>query len=79
MIGRRRVSWDRKKGGDTKITGVSRVVEWDCNKEASKALKWVSWGIKQAVDKPVMGLGTSLVLTDMCGSFFFSFLGPKYF
>ena len=64
VIGRRRVSWDRKKGGDTKIRGESRVVEWECNKEASKALKWVPRGTKQAV-------------RHRCGSFYFSLFGLK--
>ena len=64
MIGRRRVFWDRKKGGDTKIRGESRALEWECKIEASKALKWVSRGTKQAIVKPTMGLGTSPVLTD---------------
>ena len=60
VIGRRRVFWDRKKGGDTKIRGES----WAAEIEVSKALKWVPWGTKQAVVKPNMGLGTSPVLTD---------------
>ena len=80
VMGRRRVSWDRKKGGDTKISGESRVVEWECKKEASKALKWVSRGTKQAEDKPVMGLGTSPVLTDTrVGPFISVFSGPSLF
>ena len=64
VIGRRRVFWDRKKGGDSKIRGESRAVEWECKIEASKALKWVPRGTKQVVVKPTMGLGTSPMLTD---------------
>ena len=62
VIGRRRVFWDRRKGGDTKIRGESRAAEI----EASKALKWVL----QAVVKPNMALGTSPALTDTSVSLF---------
>ena len=64
VIGRRRVFWERKKGGVTKCRGESRAAEWESVIEASKALKWVPKGIKQVVVKPNMGLGTSPVLTD---------------
>ena len=80
MIGRRRVSWDRRKGGVKKIRGESWAVEWECNKEASKTLKWIPWGTKQAVVKPTMGLGTSPVLTDTSvGHFVSAYLGPSLF
>ena len=64
VIGRRRVFWERKKGGGTKCRGDSRAAEWESITEASKALKWVPKGIKRAVGKPYMGLGTSPELTD---------------
>ena len=80
VIGRRRVSWDRRKGGVKKIRGESWAVEWECNKEASKTLKWIPWGTKQAVVKPTMGLGTSPVLTDTSvGHFVSAYLGPSLF
>ena len=63
-----------------KIKGDSRAVEWDCNKEASKALLWVPRGTNQAVVKPVMGLGTGPVLTDTgVGHFNSVFSGPSLF
>ena len=46
VIGRRRVFWDRKKGGVTKSRGESWAVEWECKIEASKAIKWVPRGTK---------------------------------
>ena len=80
VIGRRRVSWDRRKGGVKKIRGESWAVEWECNKEASKALKWIPWGTKQAIVKPTMGLGTSPVLTDTSvGHFVSAYSGPSLF
>ena len=55
-------------------------MEWEGNKEALKALKWVPRGTKQAVVKPVMGLGTSPVLTDTgVGHFNSVFSGPSLF
>ena len=55
-------------------------MEWEGNKEALKALKWVPRGTKQAVVKPVMGLGTSPVLTDTSvGHFVSAYLGPSLF
>ena len=47
-----------------KCRGDSRAAEWESITEASKALKWVPKGIKRAVVKPYMGLGTSPELTD---------------
>ena len=39
VIGRRRVFWERKKGGGTKCRGESRAAKWESITEASKALK----------------------------------------
>ena len=39
VIGRRRVFWERKKGGGTKCRGESQAAEWESITEASKALK----------------------------------------
>lgn len=36
----------------------------DCNKGGPKDFKWVTRGTKQAEDKPIVGLGTSPLLTD---------------
>ncbi|XP_030943370.1 uncharacterized protein LOC115968197 isoform X2 [Quercus lobata] len=72
VIGRRRVFWDRKKGGDTKCRGDSQVAEI----ETSMAFKWVPRRTKQAVVKPFMGLGTSPELTDTSVG---HFSGPRLF
>ena len=80
MIGRRRVSWVRKKEEDMKIKGDSRAVGWDCKKDTSKSLLWVSRGTNQTVVKPVIGLGTRPVLTDTgVGHFDSVFSGPSTF
>ncbi|XP_050265760.1 uncharacterized protein LOC126709524 isoform X2 [Quercus robur] len=60
VMGRRRVFWDRKKGGDTKCRGDSR----ESGRETSKAFKWIQRNSNQAVVKPFMGLGTSPVTRD---------------
>ena len=80
MIGRRRVSWDSKKGGVKKSRWVSRAVEWDCNKGGPKDFKWVKRGTKQAEDKPIVGLGTSPLLTDThVGPLNSDFSGPSLY
>ncbi|KAL0010666.1 hypothetical protein SO802_005774 [Lithocarpus litseifolius] len=68
VLGRRRVSWDRKKGGVQKLLGASRAVERDRKKVGPKVCKWVARGTKQAVDWPVLGLGKSPRLTDTLAS-----------
>ena len=72
VIGRRWVFWDRKKEGDTKCRGESRVADI----VTSKAFKWVPRSTKQAVVKPFMGLGTSPELTDTSVG---HFSGPRLF
>ena len=80
VTGRRRVFWVRKKRGDMEIRGDSRVGEWECNKEASKTLKWAPRGTIQAGIKPAMGLGTSPMLTEAgVGLFHSIFSGPSLF
>ena len=80
MIGRRQVFWERKKGGGTKCRGESRVAKWESITEASKALKRVPKGIKQAIVKLNMGLGTSPVLTDLSAGLLNPvFSGPSMF
>ena len=72
VIGRRRVSWVRKKGGVSKIRGKAREVEWECITDASKVLNWAPQGTKQEALRPGLGRGTS----PMMGSFY---SGPSLF
>ena len=71
-IGRRQVSWVRKKGGVSKIRGMAREVEWECISDASKVLNWAPQGTKQVALRPGLGRGTSPVM----GSFY---SGPSLF
>ena len=73
-IGRRQVSWVRKKGGASKIRGMAREVEWECISDASKVLNWAPQGTKQAALRPGLGCGTSPVMgrgtSPVMGSFY---------
>ena len=59
VIGRRRVFWERKRGGGTKSRLVSRAVGRESVTDVSNSLKWVPKGFKRAAVKPYLGLGTS--------------------
>ena len=63
VIGRRRVSWERKRRDGTWLRDVPRAAGRESATELPKSLIWVPKGFRRAV-KPFVGLGTSPDSTD---------------
>ena len=62
--GRRRVSWESRKGGVSKGRNVSREVAWESAADSANSLKWIPKGVDQEASKIGLGLGKSPLLTD---------------